>query len=93
MKLRLLAAALSVAVIGVTPVLAQPGHDAHNNHWRKGQHMPKEYWGHDHEVADWQSHHLRKPPRGYHWVQDDSGNYILAALAGGLIASVIAGSH
>jgi Ni/Co efflux regulator RcnB len=90
MKLRLIAAALSVAVIGATPVLAQPGHDAHP-HWAKGQKMPKEYWGKDHEVADWQSHHLRKPPHGYHWVQDEDGNFILAAVAGGLIASVIAG--
>ena len=66
--------------------------NGHHN-WRKGQRLPREYWGHDREVSDWRAHHLRQPPRGYHWVRDDSGNYILAALAGGLIASIIAGSR
>jgi Ni/Co efflux regulator RcnB len=67
------------------------GNGQHN--WRKGQRLPREYWGRDREVSDWHARHLRQPPRGYHWVRDDSGNYILAALAGGLIASIIAGNH
>jgi Ni/Co efflux regulator RcnB len=41
--------------------------------------------------VDYRSHHLRHPPRGYQWVQADN-NYVLVAVATGLIASVIA-SH
>jgi Ni/Co efflux regulator RcnB len=32
---------------------------------------------------------MRPPPRGYHWVRNDSGDYLLAAIAGGLITQVI----
>ena len=35
---------------------------------------------------------LRQPPRGYHWVRNDGGDYLLAAIAGGLIAQVILNS-
>jgi Ni/Co efflux regulator RcnB len=66
--------------------MAEPGGD-----WRPGGHVPAEYRGPQHEV-DWRSHHLRQPPRGYHWVQNGN-NYVLAAVAGGLIASVIAASR
>ena len=38
---------------------------------------------------DYRSEHLRNPPRGYHWVRDDSGDFLLAAIVGGLIAQVI----
>lgn len=108
MKIRMIAAVTAV-LMAATPVLAQPGHgpghdrDRHDNrgrhddrghhNWRKGERLPREYWGRDREVTDWRAHHLRQPPRGYHWVRDDSGNYLLAALAGGLIASIIAGSN
>jgi Ni/Co efflux regulator RcnB len=50
--------------------------------------VPKAYWGPQYEV-DWRAHHLRQPPRGYHWVRNGN-NYVLAAVAGGLIASIIA---
>jgi Ni/Co efflux regulator RcnB len=40
--------------------------------------------------VDYRSHdNLRPPPRGYHWVRNDSGDYLLAAIAGGLITAVI----
>jgi Ni/Co efflux regulator RcnB len=41
---------------------------------------------------DWRSHHLRQPPHGYEWREVD-GNYVLAAAATGVIASLIANSH
>ncbi|HEX5264757.1 MAG TPA: RcnB family protein [Phenylobacterium sp.] len=41
---------------------------------------------------DWHSHHLRRPPRGYEWREVD-GNFVLGAVATGIIASVIANSH
>jgi len=59
--------------------------------WRKGDHLPTYYKSRYSEV-DWRAHHLKAPPRGYHYVQDDKGEIILAAIATGLIASVIANS-
>jgi Ni/Co efflux regulator RcnB len=66
------------------------------HHWRKGERLPADYRGaHSrYEVADWRAHKLRQPPRGYHWVRDDRTNdYVLAAVATGLIASIIANSN
>jgi len=52
----------------------------HRNDWDRG------------ERIDWRSRHLRRPPRGYEWREVD-GNYVLAAAATGLIASIIANAH
>lgn len=70
-------------------------HDNHDNHryvhheeWRKGSKMRDEDWKRG-EHVDYHAHHLRAPPRGYEWRLVD-GNYVLAAVATGVIASVIA---
>ncbi|MDB5476324.1 MAG: hypothetical protein JWP49_1835 [Phenylobacterium sp.] len=59
--------------------------------WHKGGRIASEDWGRGQRV-DWRRHHLRQPPRGYEWRQVDN-NYVLAAVAGGLIASIIANSR
>lgn len=39
---------------------------------------------------DYRDYRLRQPPRGYHYVRDDNtGDIVLAAIAGGLIAALI----
>jgi Ni/Co efflux regulator RcnB len=53
--------------------------------------MDHDHWRHAQRV-DWRHHHLRAPPRGYEWREVD-GNYVLAAAATGLIASIIAANH
>jgi Ni/Co efflux regulator RcnB len=85
-------AALAAALL-TAPALAQPHRDDRDGgaDWRPGGHVSQEYWGHQHEV-DWRAHHLRQPPRGYHWVQNGN-NYVLAAVAGGLIASIVAANR
>jgi Ni/Co efflux regulator RcnB len=55
--------------------------------WKKGATMRKEDWARG-EHVDYKEHHLRAPPRGYEWRQVD-GNYVLAAVATGVIASAI----
>lgn len=40
-------------------------------------------------VRDYRGYGLRHPPRGYHWVRDDYGDYLLIAIATGLIADLI----
>ena len=70
-------------------------HDAyvHHREWKRGYHMRHEDWDRGQPV-DYRTHHLRRPPRGYEWRQVD-GNYVLAAVATGIIASAIfsAASH
>ena len=67
------------------------GFNQHN--WRKGGRIDRNDWNRGQRVNDWQRRHLQRPPRGYEWRQVDN-NYVLAAVAGGLIASVIlANSH
>lgn len=54
--------------------------------WTRGSYLPRSYWSY--RVNDYQRYRLRTPPRGYHWVR--AGNdYVLAAIATGLIADVI----
>jgi Ni/Co efflux regulator RcnB len=82
---------LSLAVVAVSlPALA----DEHDNHqyvrhdeWKKGARIQNEDWNRG-ERVDYHEHHLRAPPRGYEWRQVD-GNYVLAAVATGVIASVV----
>src|SRR5689334_22377503 len=57
--------------------------------WRKGDRLG--YFGTRYVVVDdWRARHLRAPPRGYHYVRASNGDIILAAIATGLIASIIA---
>jgi Ni/Co efflux regulator RcnB len=59
--------------------------------WRRGHRMDRADWDRGQRL-DWRRHHLRRPPRGYEWREVD-GNYVLAAAATGLIASIIANSR
>ncbi len=56
-----------------------------SHHWQHGQH----YNGSRRVVSNWQYYHLRQPPHGYEWVQDGS-QFVLIAVASGIIADVIA---
>lgn len=56
--------------------------------WQRGQRL-RYYDGRYAEVDYRSNNSLRAPPRGYHWVRNDGGDYLLAAVAGGLIAQVI----
>lgn len=74
----------------------QPAADQRNvqfgyHPWARGQHLG--YYSSRYQEVDYRQHHLRQPRRGYHWVQDNNGDYLLAAIAGGLIAQVIFSSN
>jgi Ni/Co efflux regulator RcnB len=56
--------------------------------WYRGDHLPPQYRSHQYVVDDWRAHHLNAPPHGYHWVQA-GGDYVLAAIATGVIASIL----
>ncbi|HVZ99035.1 MAG TPA: RcnB family protein [Caulobacterales bacterium] len=62
----------------------RPGYQA----WRRGDRLPSYYRTH-YVVVDYHREHLRAPPRGYHYVRDDRGNYLLVGIATGIIASIL----
>jgi Ni/Co efflux regulator RcnB len=37
-------------------------------HWARGDRVPEEFRGDRYAVSDWNSEHLNRPPRGFHWV-------------------------
>ncbi len=65
-------------------------HYVHHDEWRRGARMRHEDWDRGARV-DYRHYHLRRPPSGYEWREVD-GNYVLAAVATGVIASVVAAS-
>jgi Ni/Co efflux regulator RcnB len=72
----------------------QPRWDAHpgaGGHWQRGNRMAPEYRTQHYVVNDWRAHRLSAPPRGYQWVQN-GGDYVLVAIASGVIASVVLGA-
>lgn len=56
--------------------------------FRRGGHIPREYWSRQYYVNDWRGHQLYAPPYGYQWVQV-GGDYVLIALATGLILNLV----
>ena len=64
---------------------AGPDHQFH-----RGERMPREFRSSHYVVDDWRGHHLSAPPRGYHWVQT-GGDYVLIAIASGIIAQLLLG--
>jgi Ni/Co efflux regulator RcnB len=56
--------------------------------WYRGDRLPTYYRSRSYVVDDWRGHHLYAPPQGYHWVQA-GGDYVLAAIATGVIAAIL----
>ncbi len=55
--------------------------------WRRGGYVGRGDWDRGYRV-DYRRYHLSRPPYGYEWRRVND-NYVLAAVATGLIASVI----
>jgi Ni/Co efflux regulator RcnB len=58
--------------------------------WRRGGYVPAPY--RRFYVQDWRYYGLRPPPPGYRWVYAD-GNFVMMALATGLIADVMLNAY
>jgi Ni/Co efflux regulator RcnB len=72
--------------------LSPQGFDDPNSdrpHWSRGDRLPEQYRQDRYVVSDWRSHNLRTPPRGYRWVRNDNGQYLLAAIVSGVIADIV----
>jgi Ni/Co efflux regulator RcnB len=65
-----------------------PGYRPGYNAWRRGGYLPSYYRGNGYVIQDYGYYRLRPPPRGYYWYR--AGNdYVLAAIATGLIFDII----
>jgi len=102
---RTLFAATAIFALGVpmaAPAFADPprahrGHDRgpdrvvvvkKQTHVRVGGHI--DHRDQRYREVDYRDYRLKEPPRGYHYVRDDNtGDIVLAAIAGGLIAALI----
>ena len=62
------------------------GRDHHD--WRRGGRVDRDEWRRGQVVTDWRVRHLRRPPRGYEW-REVNGDYVLAAVATGIIADLL----
>ena len=74
------------------------GHDAGphrgagpDHRWVKGSRVPQQYRSNSYVVNDWRGHRLSAPPRGYHWIQN-GGDYVMVAIATGIVAQIILGN-
>jgi Ni/Co efflux regulator RcnB len=56
--------------------------------WRRGDRLPA-YYINSFPAVDYRVYHLAPPPRGYHYVRDDRGDYLLVGIATGVILGVI----
>jgi Ni/Co efflux regulator RcnB len=92
----LLTIAMATASVGALADEHDNGHGqenhgyVHHQEWKKGAKMRDEDWRRGQPV-DYHERHLRAPPRGHEWREVD-GNYVLAAVATGVIASVVTAS-
>jgi len=59
--------------------------------WNKGDVVPEAYRGGGYVVSDWRAAKLKAPPPGHHWIKVD-GDYVLVAIATGIIASILLGN-
>ncbi|MCU0762021.1 MAG: RcnB family protein [Hydrogenophaga sp.] len=73
----------------------RPARTVHHHHYhargpefKRGRYIPREYRHRQYVVVNHHHHRLAAPPRGHHWVQV-GGDYVLIAVATGLIANVI----
>ncbi len=96
------AAMLAGALVFSAGAIAQhdePRDDSHHQDfhrdYERGHRMPDRFRGDDHVIVehDYGRYHLRQPPRGYHWVRGDNGDFLLVAVTTGIISSIIAGQQ
>jgi Ni/Co efflux regulator RcnB len=61
----------------------------HEGWYKRGGYVPEEYRGGRYVVNDWHRENLREPPRGYRWVRSDNGDFLLIAVATGVIMDLL----
>lgn len=67
-------------------------YNAPQHNFYRGGYVSNDYRGSRYVVNDWQRYRLSAPPRGMQWVQANN-DYLLVALATGLIAQVVSQNY
>jgi Ni/Co efflux regulator RcnB len=70
----------------------RPGYSPGWHAWRRGEYLPG-YYRNSYREVDWRHYRLRPPPRGYHWIRDDRGEFLLVGIATGLILGTLLGNY
>ena len=70
------------------PAVHHHYYHARGPEFQRGRYIPYEYRNRQYVVVNHHIHHLAPPPHGHHWVQV-GGDYVLIAIATGLITHVI----
>lgn len=63
-------------------------YNARRPEFRRGGYIPRDYRSPQYYITDYRAYHLSPPPRGHQWVQVGA-DYVLIAIATGLIANII----
>lgn len=64
--------------------------DRRGHHWARGERLDPRWHNRTYVVSDYRRHGWRAPPRGYAYYRTDSGDVVMAAIATGVISSVLA---
>jgi Ni/Co efflux regulator RcnB len=64
------------------------GYQAGYRTWRRGDRLPS-YYQQRYRTVDYRREHLRAPPRGYRYVEDDRGDMLLVGVATGVILAIL----
>ncbi len=97
---KVLSAAIALSLLASTAYAAQSNDtnrrgqrsgssQSQQQQWSRGGRMPDQYRQQQYRVNDWQQRRLQAPPNGYAWYRNDNNQYLLAALATGIIAVVV----
>ena len=65
-----------------------PYYNARGPQFRRGGYIPREFRNRQYQVVDYYTYRLSAPPRDHQWVQVGA-DYVLIAIATGLIASIV----
>ena len=57
--------------------------------WSRGHRYYRTGYGRTYVVNDYYNYGLRRPPNGYYWRRSDAGDYLMVAIATGIIADLI----
>lgn len=68
----------------------QAGMPVPHRDWRRGVIVEPAYRGDRYWVTDWHSRHLYAPPRDHRWLYVN-GDYVLVAIASGVIVNILSG--
>lgn len=68
----------------------QPGMPVPHQQWHRGRVVEPMYRGDRYWVTDWRARHLYAPPRDHRWLYVN-GDYVLVAIATGMIVNILAG--